>query len=177
MSRSYVMSKPRGKRGPYKKKSKAKAQKWTPRRKLPSSSPRKSPSTPTKKCSAVPSSPRQPILTSFGDGARAVTIAIYKLLLKPKHHTKTVEGRRLNFKVVSYTEIINYMQKHPRACKLLPTFDLEKDLPSKSTVYRLLNRLGFDRSSRTREKDYYKRFFSNVKNFPKLNLKKNNKKF
>lgn len=160
MVRTYVMRNPRGPRGPYKTKAK---KSWTPRRKLIFPPPLKSvklvccPSEPP----PTPSRRRDPIPTQHGRIATAITLAVNKLLLKPKRHTRKVKGRRLNFKVVSYTEIVNYITQHPRACKLPLDFN-PKELPSRSTMYRLQEKMQLDRTCRTRSQKCYPRNFKNL---------------
>lgn len=157
MVRQYTMTRPRGPRGPYK--SKAKKQ-YTPRRK-PSTCLRRTDSTSSSPVKMSPGSPKRTIVTSFGAGASAISLALGKLLLKPKHHTAKQKGRRLNFTVVSYTEIIDYIRAHPAACKL-SCRNLDKQLPSRRTFYRVIARMGLDRATRTRRKVDYARFFSKL---------------
>lgn len=161
MARGYSMSKPRGPRGPYKK-SKVSKKSWTPRRKL-------LPTTPIKNNSKISCSPRDPlksqskaIVTPFGTAATAITLAISKLMLKPKHHAQKIAGRRLNFKVISYQEIVDYITQHPAACKIPSDYNLDQAIPSRATFYRIISHMGFDRDTRTRSRTYYKRFFAKL---------------
>ena len=155
MTRKYVMKKERGPRGPYK--SKAKKQ-FTPRRKPTFCC------SPPKQASSLPSPPKpsRTIITTFGDGSRAIHLAIAKLLLKPKHNKQKQKGRRLNFKVVSFNEIIDYIKQHPAACRVPKHLDLDKVLPSRPTFYRLIKKLSLDRDVRSRGTQYYNRRFSRL---------------
>ena len=144
MTRQYVMKASRGPRGPYKTKSK---KQWTPRRKLASS----------KEHSSILTH-RLPIPTKYAHIATAITLAVNKLLLKPKRHTKKVPGRRLNFKIVPGSEIVKYMMQNRRACKLTPY----QRLPSRPTIYRLMSSMGMNSASRTRTKQSYQRNFSEL---------------
>lgn len=160
MNRTYTKRKPYGKRGPYKPR-----QKYTPRRaaakKAKTSCKKTSPKSAENKSRAGKKAEKKP---SFRFAHReyciirnAITLAMNKLLLKPKYHCPAQKNRRLRFDKVGYLECRTYMLEHPAACKLgrWKPHELEKILPSRTSHYRILKELGWDKQERTRSRKHY----------------------
>lgn len=174
MTRTYKKRAPYGKRGSYKPR-----EQWAPRRsaavavkkaKLALKKP------PTKKVTATNKKRPAPRAWrgEYGAVRSAITLAMNKLLEKPKYNCEKQADRRLRFWTVGYEECIEYMRTHPAACHL-PKIEFEVGkrkrkcarapesmLPCRATFYRILHQLGWTKEMRTRTEKRYPRRKQNL---------------
>lgn len=148
-----------GKRGPYKKRSSFSARRSTSVKAKKSSPCAERPDLKKLRCSPLkkkaPPSPKR----WKGESSimrTAITLAMNKLLQKPKNNQPKQAGKRVCFWTIGYEECKAYMLNHPAACKLpADTKMRSKCIPSRPTYYRILTELGWSSSDRTRDQRSY----------------------
>lgn len=169
MTRTYKSRKPYGKRGSYQPR-----ESWSPRRasavaaKSKAKSASASAAAKKKKSCSLSSRPRivspSRFVGEYGLIRNAITLAMNKLLLKPKYNCTAQPARRLRFWTVGFEECLDYMRNHPAACKLPKASQASMDLllPGRATFYRILNDLGWTKENRTRSQKRYPRTKQNI---------------